>query len=336
MDSATGRILGRAILFGPSCRNALAVLIRDVFYRQGYLPRYWIADGGSEYIGPWFGNFCSLTGATRIQPPPGASRKNSHAENALGRINAELAHRFLGSTAPDKQGRSVTSRQKSYSTACHNYATVVEHLDKYLFEDMPEVPHGVSRGNCIEKTELLEDIFGNSGTVKITNMDDFLIATSVPVDRDIQVDRSRGIRYLQRTYASAELMRLIQSNRVLEMRLDCINPRRMYVRFPGKWVLAVASDHQIAAGRSDLATLFEAMTDYKVRSENSAIRKAKRIERTKRIQQANEDAGATSHLKDLSEPQINPANEAEAGKTNSLWSTDEDSQLPFRYEGEEQ
>ncbi|MBB6249154.1 hypothetical protein [Rhodanobacter sp. A1T4] len=70
IDSATGKPLGRAILFGTSCRNSLAVLIRDVLHRQGSLPRYWIVDGGSEYTGEWFESFCTLIGATRIQPPP--------------------------------------------------------------------------------------------------------------------------------------------------------------------------------------------------------------------------------------------------------------------------
>lgn len=103
MDSATGRPLGRSVMFGSACRNALAVLIRDILHRQGFLPRYWVADGGSEYVGDWFEAFCSLYGSTRIQPPPGNPRKNSLAENALGRINAEHAHRFLGSTAPDRR-----------------------------------------------------------------------------------------------------------------------------------------------------------------------------------------------------------------------------------------
>jgi putative transposase len=336
MDSATGRPLGRAILFGPACRNALAVLIRDILYRQGFLPRYWNADGGSEYIGPWLEGFCSLTGATRIQPPAGNPRKNSLAENALGRVNAELAHRFLGSTAPDKQGRSVTSRQKSYATACHKYSTVVEHLDRYLFDDMPTVPHGAARFSAQEKSEYLTELFGNVGTVSIANMDDFLIATSIPIERDISVDPVRGIRYLRRTYVSTELMRQIRLSRVIEKRLDCVNPRRMYVRFPERWVLAMASDHQITAGQSDLVTLFEIMTDSRVRSENEAIRKAKRIARTLEIQRANEVAGSTKHLQAISEPTPATERHIEEDANRSLWSMGEMDINRFRYEGEEE
>src|SRR6185312_9433520 len=182
MDSATGMPLGYAVLFGPACRNALAVLIRDIFHRQGFLPRYWIADGGSEYIGPWFAAACSFLGATRIQPSPGTPRRNSLAENALGRINSELAHRFLGSTAPDQKGRSVTSRQKSYATACLAYSTIMEHLEKYLFDDVPETPLLSTRFSPLERNEELTSLYGNAGVARVENLDEFLIATSVPLE----------------------------------------------------------------------------------------------------------------------------------------------------------
>lgn len=296
MCSGTERPLGRAVLFGHACRNALAVLIRDIWHRQGFLPRYWIADGGAEYIGPWFNQFCSYLGASRIQPPPGNPRKNSLAENALGRINAELAHRFLGSTKPDQKGRSVTSGKKSYATACHNYATVVSHLDRYLFEDLPSTPTGVQRETASEKNERLIELLGNVGVATVQNMDDFLIATSIPLERDITVDRSRGIRYLSRRYASAELLLQMRIHAPIEKRLDCVDPCRMYVKFPGKWVLALTSDSLRTSGQDELMRLFETLTDPEVRSRNTELRNAKRRERARRTAAANEAAGSTSHL----------------------------------------
>lgn len=213
MDSATGRPLGRSVLFGHSCRNALAVLIRDILHRQGWLPRYWIADGGSEYTGGWFQDFCNFCGATRIQPPPGAPRKNSLAENALGRINSELSHRFLGSTLPDQAGRSVVAKKKSYATACHTYSTIVDCLDHYLFEDLPSIAHGNDRHSAQERNDEIVDTFGNVGVVRIDSLDDFLIATSIPIERDLEVDPSRGVRYLQRIYTSADLVHQIRLHR---------------------------------------------------------------------------------------------------------------------------
>jgi len=333
MDSATGRPLGRSVLFGHASRNALAVLIRDVYFRQGFLPRYWMADGGSEYIGRWFELFCSTYGATRIQPPPGAPRRNSLAENALGRINAELAHRFLGSTAPDQKGRSVTHDKKSDATACHCYSTVVEHLDKYIFEDMPSVHHGVSRESASEKNQRLMEVFGNAGVATVRNIDDFLIATSVPLERDIEIDRSRGVRYLLRTYSSAELLYQMRISKPIEIRLDCVDSRRMYIKFAAKWVMATTADSLRMGGRDDLVKLFETLTDRRVRSENAQIRNEIRIERVRRTTEANAAAGATSHLAHMADKALEAAKPIE--DKSSRWGDLAEPPLPFESEESE-
>lgn len=296
MDSATSMPLGYAVLFGPACRNALAVLIRDVFHRQGALPRYWVADGGSEYTGAWFEGLCSFLGATRIQPPPGSPRRNSLAENALGRINAELAHRFLGSTAPDQRGRSVTSAQKSYATACHRYATIGQHLEKYLFEDVPDAPLRSSRFSANDRNEELTSLYGNAGVARVENLDDFLIATSVPLDRAVKADPHRGVRYLQRTYASTHLMELLRFQKPLEMRLDCVDPHRMYVRFPAKWVLARTAQSLRTGGRDAATKLFESLMDKSLRSDAAEKRDQLRRERAERIAEANLAAKSADHL----------------------------------------
>jgi len=296
MDSATAKPLGCAVLFGPSCRNALGVLIRDIFHRQGSLPRYWIADGGSEYRGHWFSDFCALFGSTRIQPPPGTPRRNSLAENALGRVNSELAHRFLGSTLPDQKGRSVTSRQKSYATACHRYATIVDHLEKYLFEDVPATPLPSTRFSPQERQDELVGLYGATGVVKVNSREDFLIATSVPIDRDVTADPRRGIRYLQRTFVSAELMQHLRFQKPTEMRMDCVDPNRMYVRFSSRWVLAMTARSLVTGGRGIAETLFETMSDSRLRSEAAQLRDQRRRERTERIAEANLAAKASSHL----------------------------------------
>jgi putative transposase len=296
MDSSADKPLGYAALFGPSCRNALAVLVRDVLHRQGTLPRYWVADGGSEYTGTWFEELCSFLGATRIQPPAGTPRRNSMAENALGRINAELAHRFLGSTAPDQKGRSVTARQKSYATACHCYSTIAEHLEKYLFEDVPATPLLSTRFSPQERADELAGLYGNAGVVRIENMDEFLIATSVPLERDVTPDPRRGIRYLQRTYASAALMELLRFQKPIEIRLDCVDPHRMYVRFSSKWVMAMTAQSLRTAGRTTAEQLFESMMDSTLRSEAAQQRGEVRRQRTERIAEANLAAKSTDHL----------------------------------------
>jgi len=333
MDSATGMPLGYAVLFGPACRNALAVLIRDIFHRQGFLPRYWIADGGSEYIGPWFAAACSFFGATRIQPSPGTPRRNSLAENALGRINSELAHRFLGSTAPDQKGRSVTSRQKSYATACLAYSTIMEHLEKYLFDDVPETPLLSTRFSPLERNEELTSLYGNAGVARVENLDEFLIATSVPLERGVTPDPRRGIRYLQRTYASADLMEQLRNQNPIDMRLDCVDPHRMYVRFPTKWVLAMTAQSLRMGGRDTATKLFDFLMDDALRSEAAERRDQLRRERVERIVEANLAAKSADHLTYM----LKAADDVEPQPERThVWSDPHSTIVPFRTESGDQ
>jgi putative transposase len=333
MDSATSMPLGYAVLFGPACRNALAVLIRDVFHRQGALPRYWVADGGSEYTGAWFEGLCSFLGASRIQPPPGSPRRNSLAENALGRINAELAHRFLGSTAPDQKRRSVTSAQKSYATACHRYATIAQHLEKYLFEDVPDAPLRSSRFSANDRSEELTSLYGNAGMARVENLDDFLIATSIPLDRAVKAEPHRGVRYLQRAYTSTDLMELLRFQKPIEMRLDCVDPHRMYVRFPSRWVLAMASQSLRTGGRDAATKLFEHLMDKTLRSDAAERRDQLRRERAERIAEANLAAKSADHLTYM----LEAANDAEPQPESScVWSDLSRPVVPFFSESGEQ
>lgn len=336
MDSATGLPLGRSVLFGPACRNALAVLIRDVYHRQGYLPRYWIADGGSEYVGSWFEAFCSLYGATRIQPPPGAPRKNSLAENALGRINAEHVHKFLGSTKPDQRGRSVTARQKSMATACHAYSTIVKLLDAYLFDDMANVPCGANRLSASEKKEELAGALGAPGITHVGCKDEFLIATSIPLERDVKVDPVRGIRHLLRTYTSDDLMMRIRTSAPIEKRIDCVDPHRMYVKFPDRWVLAMTAESIRLSGRDELTKLFDLLSDGTVRNENARIRMEKRLDRTRRFEEANAVSGSVNHLLPMLDAENNPVEkEKETPPKSSNWSNADVVISPFETEGAE-
>lgn len=332
MDSATGMPLGYAVLFGAACRNALAVLVRDVFHRQGSLPRYWIADGGSEYTGRWFSELCSILGATRIQPPPGSPRRNSLAENALGRINAELAHRFLGSTSPDKKGRAVTASKKSYATACHQYSTIAKHLEQYLFKDVPEAPLLSTRFSPQERSDELERLYGSAGLVRVENLTEFLIATSVPLERWVTADPRRGIRYLQRTYASAELMELLRFQKPIDERLDCVDPHRMYVRFPSKWVLAMTAQNLQVSGRDIVTKLFDSLMDANMRSKAAEQRDQVRRERAERVTQANLAAKSTAHL----EYQLEASNDEGAKpERNHVWSDLGRPLAPFRTDSED-
>lgn len=338
VDSATGMPLGFAVLFGPSRRLALAVLIRDILYRQDFLPCYWVADHGAEYMGLWFEGYCDYTGATRIQPPPGAPRKNSLAENALGRINAEVAHRFLGSTDPDKAGRSVTAKQKSYHTACHEYSTIVAEIERYLFTDLPITPLPASRTCPAEEWEQRVASLGHAGVFRVTNMDDFLIATSIPLDRSVKIDPVRGIRYLQRKYISSDLLQLSRTERPVEIRIDCVDPHRIYVKFRSRWVLAQTAQSLKRGSLSSVAKLFEGAVDEVRRGRATRTRDTIRQDRLLRIDEANQAAEATKHLESQlkkEEESVKRGVKVEEEQVCANWGDPEAPILPFAIEGEE-
>lgn len=339
VDSATGMPLGFTVLFGPSCRLALAVLIRDILYRQDFLPCYWVADHGAEYMGPWFEGYCDYTGATRIQPPPGAPRKNSLAENALGRINAEVAHRFLGSTDPDKAGRSVTAKQKSYHTACHDYSTIVAEIERYLFTDLPSTPLPASRTCPADEWEQRVATVGHAGVFRVINMDDFLISTSVPLDRSVKIDPVRGIRYLQRKYVSSDLLLLGRTERPVEIRIDCVDPHRIYVKFRSRWVLAQTAQSLKRGNSSTVTKLFEGAVDEARRGQAARSRAAIRQDRILRIEQANQAAAATKHLESQlkkEEGGVQRAAEVEEERVCANWGDPDAPILPFATDGEEE
>ena len=198
---------------------------------------------------------------------------------------------------------------------------------------MPSVRHGSERFSPEEKNDALTKIFGEAGVVGVTNRDEFLIATSVPLERDIHVDRGRGIRYLQRTYTSGELLHRIGTGVATEKRLDCVDSRRMYVKFATGWVLAITADSLRNGGRSDLDKLSEALFDRDVRIENARIRDAARTARSIRMAEANAAAGSSEHLLDEPEKKSVPSCSEKSG--SDRWSSPGELIEPFATEDPE-
>jgi putative transposase len=273
----------------------LAILMRDVLYRQGRLPPYVLHDGGSDNASIWFRGFCLATGVSRVKPPAGAAKKNSRAENALGRTNLQLSHRLLGSTAPDKMGRRVDSKIKSYNTACLLFKDIVHLLDTYLFEDLADSPTGNSIGSPREKSQFWGEAFGNVGVV-LPYDDNFRIMTSVPVDREISAMGTSGYRHLNRTYRSARLSELLHTGYASEKLRDPVDPTLMYFRFGTEWVSGSSREWSVLRTRGPLDQLFATMSGRTIRSRNAAIREEIGRNRQDRIELANASAPATAHL----------------------------------------
>jgi len=294
VDSCTEDPIGRALVFGAQARDPLGILIRDILFRQKRLHRYVMRDGGCEY-GAWFFAFCDAVGMSMIKPPVGDPKKNSRAENAIGRTNQLLSHRLLGSTKPDQAGRKVDNRFKSYHTARLLFADVVREVDQTLFGDMPATPTGNNISSPQEKAEVLRDAFGPRGIEQPYDRD-FLILTSPIIDRKISADGTRGYRHEGRLYRCPRLSELLRYGHADQKRRDCVDPTVMYCKFGNEWVTAHGSDSILLEESNELDRLFRSMMGQTIRSENAQIRKEISRKRINRVERANAAAPATAHL----------------------------------------
>lgn len=297
-DQATGLPLGRALVFGAARREALAILLRDVLHRNGFLPKYWLTDGGSEYTSHWFLGFAEAVGICRLQPPPGAPKHNSLIENLLGRINQQVAHQLIGSTAPDKQGRRVDAPFKSYRQAKFQFCEFVRQIDAALFDDFAASPLRLRPGTPEEhRSELCEE-FGRSG-IALPYDESFLIMTSLPLNRDCRLDPRRGVRHQGRTYSSAKLLECAAHEEALEKRRDCVDPSRMYIKFKRGWVIAFSEDAVKLQAGSDEDRLFESLCRADLEVSGRRRKMVVEANRFDRLKQANAAAAATTHLRSL-------------------------------------
>lgn len=294
VDQATKKPLARALAFGHARRDFLALLMRDLVARHGFLPRYVIADGGTEYSSHWFKELCRATGMSRMRPPTGSPRSNSDAESLLGRVNAQVAHHLTGSTLPDRHGRSVDPAFKSYKTARHRFETVVDQVDQALFRDFCDAPLGVTVGSPEERQAELVALLGCSGIP--TPFDDaFLLRTSIPISPVLKVDLRQGIRHLDRRYTSKELLAHAAAEKPLEMRRDCAHPGKLYVKYSERWLTAFAQDIAALESMSEAERTFEQIMRQHVASANRTRRQDVRRLRHDRIAQANASVAASAH-----------------------------------------
>ena len=295
VDSCTTKPLGRALVFGPQSRDGLAILMRDILTRQFRLPWYLLADGGSEIVGAWFADFCLKTGMSRMKPPTGDPAKNSPAENTLGRVNVLLSQRLIGSTEPDKAGRRVDNRYKSYATACLLFKDIVAEIDEVLFGDIATTPTSNKIGSPEEKSQVLSEAFGPVGINRAYD-DEFRILTSPIIKQDISAIGTTGYKHEERTYRSTRLSELLRTKLADEKRRDCVDPTLMYFKFGSEWIKAHSRDWQELRTCSELDLLYRSLTGREVRSTNRCIRKEKAKTRMDRVDRANAAAPATAHL----------------------------------------
>lgn len=254
IDQATNEVIGRSLSFGPPSRFGLGLLFRDILRRKGRLPLCIVADRGSELWSKMAVQFCLQYHISMYMRPAGAGSYGSEIENALREINANVAHRLVGSTLPDQQGRNVDGRFKSRKTARLAFGLVVGEVDHFLFNVWLDRPVGEVGVSPRERKSELTGVapIGRPATYDAN----FEIATSVPL-RSRYTPRGLYVNALYRDYASTNLSdKLRQKGKPDEFRLDCADPTRAYARFGKEWVMALSQGSLELQVKEELDRIF--------------------------------------------------------------------------------
>lgn len=292
LDVSDEKPVGHALVFGHARTDALAILFRDIARRKGELPRRIIRDRGPENTSRWLESFCKGR-ITSVVTATANARANSLAENTIGRVNRQLAHKLAGSTRPDQAGRKVDSRFKSYETARMQFMQIAEQVEFFLYQDLPNTPNGEGLiPNELEQHS--KELFGARGWTQSLD-DDFIIKTSIPI-KPRDVDYQKGIRTVEGTYSSHQLFESVLREKPAEFLLDCADPTRMYVKFSFGFVTAFHQRAQTFARRTPLDRYFHLLYSPLLRSESRKEKFEISMSRQSRIDKAHAAASATAHL----------------------------------------
>jgi len=321
-----GRVLARAIPFGPSCRDHLGLLFRNMVKRHGRVPLFVMADGGSEYLA-WLHELLDFFGIGRHKPPTANPTTNSEVENAFKQLNFELAHKLPGSTLPDRKGRSVDNRFKSYNNAKMAYVEMVKLVDAHLF-DMNEKPRAHQPGGPNERAAFSGERVGLLGKAVEWN-DEFLFMTSAPIKRDLKPIGTTGMRYEGRTYRGEQLSALLATQKPVQCRRDCADPTLMWVKFKGVIVRARSRDTLATQFTDDLELLFDAMSSSSLRRHAVETKQNQRKAQRLRVNRSIASMTSKSHEMPDAEPTATNSAPKPADARANDWSSDVD---PFQWE----
>lgn len=254
IDGATGDTMADALIFGHARTDGIAILLREYVRRHGRLPHIIHLDRGPENKSLWILGFAEGRITLRWSPT-GGSAWNGLAENAIKKVNHNVAHQLIGSTEPDQKGRKVDGRFKSHRNAKTSFEDIRKEFRTYIYEDMPNSPDGDDRAPSEKREELLA-LYGNTGIPCVYD-EEFLLQTSVEVDAKKSANPRRGVRTEDGLFSSDELLNAMRLNAVEELRRDCEDPTVLRVRIGGRWVKAFHSRVQTLALASAEDKLFE-------------------------------------------------------------------------------
>lgn len=293
MDAATGDTMAHALIFGPARTDGLALLMREYVKRHSFLPKMIHVDRGPENTSHWIEEFCEGRISLR-HSPTAASAWNGIAENAIKQVNDQVAHRMVGSTAPDQKGRKVDGKFKSRSNARTSFTAILEHFIAFAYQDMPSTPRAGGQ-TPIEKRDEAVAAYGVIGTPCEWN-DDFLIQTSIRVPQRGKPNAQRGIRTADGWFVSDELLAALRTAKTDQVRSDCCYPDVLYVQIGGCWIKAFHNRVQSAALLSDSERLFRLLSAPTQRAESRRRKDDISRVRHSRYQLAEVAHPATHHL----------------------------------------
>lgn len=255
LDGATGYPLSYSFIFGPSRTEGLAVLMRRIVRKNGFLPHTLHLDRGPENTSRWFQSFCEGRISLRYSPTAG-SAWNQLAESALKFANTQVAHRLFGSTLPDRKNRAIDGKFKSRRTARMQFSELHGLLSTYIDETLAHTP-GIDGASPVERRHDLTTRLGFGGATCRYD-DDFILSTSLPVKRAIKPTDRGSLRLEEGTYTSTELQSCLKACLPLEeLRTDCESSSVVYCRFRSGWVKAFHRRIQHSANSSTSDALFD-------------------------------------------------------------------------------
>ena len=233
IDGATCLPMASSLIFGPARTDGLAILLRDYVARNGFLPSHIFLDRGSENTSKWFRQFCREAGIGWSYSPTGGSRYNGQAENAIGRVNRQFAHKLPGSTEPDQRGRAVDGKFKSRRNAQLTFSALASEFDVFVYGDLANCPNEKN----ISPRELADEkiSFGETAGRPAQLDAAFLILTSVPTNTTPKIQHGY-VRTSFGRFSSVEFQAASGTKmRVDELRSDCVDPSVLYARLGTNW-----------------------------------------------------------------------------------------------------
>lgn len=258
VDGATNDTMAFSMYIGKSSTAGLAMLIRDFYRRHGFLPSVIQFDRGSENESIWLREFCDFYGITFFHAPTGGSRYNTLAENKIKIINYQLAHKGAGSTAPDMAGRKVDGKLKSVKTAKHELKVLFDNLEEFMSSALKHNPNNQG----FSPTDLKDEAVSKYGTLGRPCAYDytFIINTSIKYEVRQKATEQDGIRTAYGRYTSDSLQLALRSNLPTEIRRDCADPSRLYVKVKSKWFTAFNQDIMSFVNMTNFDKMFASMS----------------------------------------------------------------------------